>query len=165
MLKLLPILLAVLGLGAGVGAGFLLRPAPEAEAEAPDAAAMPAPEAQEAEAPPEEHGMGGFEYVDLEDQFIVPLVAEGRVGAMVAISLSIEVVQGQSDIVKQRYPKLRDAFLRVMFDHANAGGFDGTFTEGGTVEDLRDALREAAAKVIGEGLEEVLITDLARHES
>ena len=34
--KLLPILLALVGLGAGAGAGFFLRPAPEAEDHAAD---------------------------------------------------------------------------------------------------------------------------------
>lgn len=162
--KLLPVILALVGLGAGLGAGLVLRPdpPPEAAQEAPagaDAAAASGP------AGAAEPGLEAFDYVDLEGQFIVPLVADGRVGAMVTLSTSLEMKAGHARLVLQRAPKLRDAFLRVMFDHANAGGFDGTFTEGGTVEDLRAALREAAQKVLGEGAHDVLITDLARHES
>jgi hypothetical protein len=66
--KLLPILLALVGLGAGLGAGIFLRPClrptpAEAEAEAEQAA-------EEETAPPD--------YVKLNNQFIVPLLSDGR---------------------------------------------------------------------------------------
>lgn len=152
--KILPLILILVGGGAGVGAGLFLRPEPDPEAAAP---ATPPPEA--AETPPER------DYVKMPNQFVVPLLEGGRVGAMVVLSLSIEVPTGQAEIVHAREPKLRDEFLRVLFDHANSGGFRGTFTDAGNLVLLRRALLESAQKALGDGVTDVLITDLVRQDS
>ena len=152
--KLLPVLLALAGLGAGLGAGVVLRPAPgETPAEA-EAAADHAP--AEAEAP---------DYVKLNNQFIIPVIEGGRVASMVMLSLSLEVAAGHSGEIYAREPKLRDAFLQVLFDHANTGGFRGSFTDGSNLVLLRQALREKAVSVVGGIVTDVLITDIARQDS
>jgi hypothetical protein len=62
-------------------------------------------------------------------------------------------------------PKIRDAFLTVLFDHANSGGFDGAFTSSGSMEILRRALREAGQKAVGEAVvSDVLITGIVRQD-
>lgn len=165
--RLLPILLALVGLGGGVGAGYFLRPAPEAETEGHAAAAgTEAPKAgeHEAEAKTTEHE-GGPEYVKMNNQFVVPVVEGGRVSSMVVLSLSLEVAAGNTEAVYQREPKLRDAFLQVLFDHANTGGFSGTFTDGSNLVVLRTSLKETAALVLGTIVDDVLITDIARQDS
>jgi flagellar protein FliL len=151
--KLLPILLLLVGAGAGVGAGLALRPAPDPVAEGAAPAAAPVEKPSE------------MEYVKLPSQFVVPLMASGRVGALVVLSLSIEVPLGQTDSVHAREPKLRDEFLRVLFDHANTGGFRGTFTESSNLVVLRRALLEAGKKVMGDAVHDVLITDIVRQDS
>ena len=159
--KLLPVLLAVFGLGLGAGAGLILRPAPEEEqpAEGTEVTdAKPASEAEgEAEAPPE--------FVKMNNQFVVPVVEAGKVTSMVILSLSLEVAAGSSEQIYTREPKLRDAFLQVLFDHANAGGFRGSFTDGSNLILLRKALKEVAVKVLGDVVQEVLISDIARQDS
>ncbi|WP_323040745.1 flagellar basal body-associated FliL family protein [Gemmobacter sp.] len=148
--KLLPVVLVLVGGAAGGAAGLMMRPAPDP---VPAAAAPPVPAV-----PPE--------YVKLPSQFVVPVMEGGRVGSLVVLTLSLEVPAGGTDAVFAREPKLRDEFLRVLFDHANAGGFRGTFTEGGTLIALRRALLEAARKVMGaEGVGDVLITDIVRQDS
>lgn len=176
--KLIPFLLALLGLGAGVGAGFALRPAedaPAAEGHGEEAAAdaqtsgghgAEAP----AEAPaPTGHDAGGEEgapeYVKLNNQFVVPVLEGGRVVSMVILSLNLEVGTGQSEAIYAREPKLRDAFLQVLFDHANAGGFRGSFTDGSNLVILRRALLEKARTVAGEAVLDVLISDIARQDA
>jgi len=166
--KLLPVILALIGLGAGVGAGLALRPAdiPVAEAAAVttdahgETAAAP-------EATPAETGHGEAttsDFVKLNNQFIVPVVKDGDVRALVVLSLSLEVGPGETEAVYQLEPKLRDVFLQVMFDHANAGGFDGTFTTGPRMSALRQSLFEAARGVLGDMVSDVLITDMARQD-
>ena len=99
-------------------------------------------------------------------QFVVPVLEGGRVGALVVLALSLEVPVGQTDLVFTREPKLRDAFLRVLFDHANAGGFRGSFTDAATLVSLRRALLEAARKALGaDAVSDVLITDILRQDS
>lgn len=168
--KLLPLLLALVGLGIGVGAGLFLRPAPEpaAEAAAGDPASVDAAHATE----PATHGAEGEadpeaapEYVKLSNQFVVPVLEGGQVASMVILALSLEVTYGSSEPIYAREPKLRDAFLQVLFDHANAGGFKGSFTDGSNLVLLRRALLEAAQSTVGAMVTDVLISDIARQDS
>jgi hypothetical protein len=96
---------------------------------------------------------------------VVPVMQDGRVAAMVVLSLSLEVQEGNTEAVYQREPKLRDVFLQVLFDHANVGGFSGSFTDGSNLVVLRNSLKEAAALVLGTTVRDVLITDIARQDS
>ena len=191
MKKLLPVLLALLGLGGGAGAGLALRPhtgaadqgGTEAQATATDATghaaagADAAPEGHAAEAPSADahgaakaaetggHGASTSDFVKLNNQFVVPVVTQGRVSALVIMALSVEVTPGGSEQIYAREPKLRDALLQVMFDHANAGGFDGVFTDGANLIALRAALTETASKVMGGIVKDVLISDISRQDS
>ena len=151
--KLIPLLLGVVGLGIGVGAGLALRPAPAEPAVEETAHA----EEAEPEVPPE--------YVKLNNQFIVPVMAEGKVVSMVILSLSLEVATGSTEVTYQREPKLRDVFLQVLFDHANSGGFQGSFTDSANLILLRKALIEAAHSVLGDEVKDVLISDITRQDS
>lgn len=148
--KLIPFILGLLGLGLGIGAGIFLRPAPEdhgvVEEEPIDPAMAP-------------------EYVKLANQFIVPVMTRGKVAAMVIMSLSLEVKNGSTAEVYSAEPKLRDVLLQVMFDHANAGGFEGAYTDGANLLLLRKALLEAAKGVLKETVSDVLIIDIMRQDS
>jgi flagellar protein FliL len=170
---LFPLILGLFGLGAGIGAGLFLKPEDAAkdhpDGEPMDPAAADGHEADEDpakgdESHAEEDGVGP-EYVKLNNQFVVPVVQEGRVAAMVVLSLSLEVETGSTEAVYQREPKLRDVFLQVLFDHANVGGFSGSFTDGSNLVVLRTSLKEAAALVLGTTVRDVLITDIARQDS
>jgi flagellar protein FliL len=189
MKKLVPVVIALLGVLGGAGAGYFLRPVPGAEAHAPEGEGH-APTAEDhAEAPAEGHeaapaeghgeampvaeataegegeNSGVPDYVKLSNQFVVPVVEDGRVAAMVILSLTLEVPAGGSEAIYAREPKLRDAFLQVLFDHANAGGFRGTFTDGANLVILRNALREVAMNIMGGGVSDVLIADIVRQDN
>lgn len=107
---------------------------------------------------------GGMEYVKLSNQFVVPLVENGQVESMMVLTLSLEVKVGGGDAVYAREPKLRDALLQVLFDHANADGFRGRFIDAEAMQPLRRALREAAMKVLPDTVNDVLISDIVRHD-
>jgi hypothetical protein len=169
---LLPLILGLAGLGAGIGAGLFLKPEDAPEGHSATGASDTATEGHETGEDPaagEETSSGedgeGPEYVKLNNQFVVPVVQEGRVAAMVVLSLSLEVEPGNTEAVYQREPKLRDVFLQVLFDHANVGGFSGSFTDGSNLVVLRTSLKEAAALVLGTTVRDVLITDIARQDS
>ena len=152
---ILPIVLVIVGVALGAGAGFALRP---------EAVADLAADAEPAGAEPPA-GESGSEFVKLNGQFVVPVVADARVGALVIISLSIEVPTAGGGVVYEREPKLRDALLRAMFEHANLGGFQGGFTEVSKLAPLRRALTEAAQGVLGKDrVINVLITDIVRQD-
>lgn len=108
--------------------------------------------------------VSGVQYVKLSKQFVVPVVADEKVAALVVMSLSIEIDASMMETVFLVEPKLRDALLRVMFLHANSGGFDGQFTGGEPMRDLRGSLREAARRVLGDSVSAVLVTDILRQD-
>lgn len=170
--RLLPIVLVVLGLGAGVGAGIVLAPAHEtaacdpggeepchepAETEGHDTSA--AAQAPEIPAPGET-----FDYVKLNNQFVIPVISADTVTALVVVSLTLEVTAGTNTAIFDREPRLRDAFLQILFDFAYSGGFDGPFTQSANLATLRRALRETGQSVIGPDVRDVLIVDLVRQE-
>lgn len=146
MKLLLPLVLVLVGLGAGVGAGFWFRP----EGEAPVVV---------------QADLGANDFLRMSNQFVVPIVAEGRVRAMVVLSLSLETRPGNSEEVFAREPRLRDTFLQTLFDHANMGGFEGNFTQSGSMTLLRSALRETGQEVLGDILQDVLILDIVRQDT
>lgn len=166
--KLLPLLLAILGLGAGVGAGLALRPEPEVGATdlcGPAAEGMPAAEVPpQPVSPIDAQGALTKDYVKLNNQFIVPILQEGSVRSMIILSLSLEVPIGGSELVYKLEPKLRDNLLQVLFDHANTGGFSGAFTDANKMAVLRLALLETAQRLIGSQVSDVLISDIARQD-
>jgi len=173
MMKLLvPLVIALVGLGAGVGAGIALKPAPEEHAGAETACEHPPCEAEAAD-PFLTAGKDGpgedveLAYVPLQKPFVVPVFDGEKVVAMVVLSLSVEVPADHEPeaTVEAIEPRLRDALLKAMFLHANSDGFNGTFTTGRKIEDLKAALLASARQVMGpEGVYDVLITDIARQD-
>ncbi len=111
-----------------------------------------------------EEGANAPEFVKLNNQFVVPVVADGQVQALVVVTLSLETAQGLRDAIYAREPKLRDAFLQVLFDHSNMGGFQGAFTRSNNLDVLRDALRQVARNEFGNDVHNVLIVDIARQD-
>lgn len=162
---LLPVLLMIVGIAGGLGAGLMLKPEPEPgiEAQAADGAEAVAPEPHHV-AQGGEAAADALEYVKLNNQFVIPVVSRDLISAMIVLSLTVEVVAGTSQAVYDREPKLRDAFLQVLFDHANIGGFEGAFTNAGNMEVLRRSLTDVAQRVVGDMARGVLITDIARQD-
>ncbi|WP_444453470.1 flagellar basal body-associated FliL family protein [Rhodobacter capsulatus] len=183
MLKIiLPVVLALIGLAGGGAAGYFLRPPPpppeeaaaEAGAEGEKAPAEgkekpkgehAAPEKAAGEKAGGEEGAATIEYVKLNNQFVIPVIKKGSVASLVVLSLSLEVTVGSTEKVYAAEPKLRDVLLQVLFDHANAGGFEGAFTDTANMTDLRRALTEASQGVLGDLVLNVLISDIARQDS
>ena len=167
MRKILPILLALIGLGAGVGGGFALRPeVSEVTDQSPCGdenlrSSQPTHENTQTESSDAE----GLSYVKLNNQFVIPVVNEGRVSALVVMALNIELNSGGPELVYKFEPKLRDAFLRVLFDHANTGGFDGNFTSSRNMGQLRKALFESAQNILGPAISDVLVVDIVRQDT
>jgi flagellar FliL protein len=174
--KLLPVLIVLFGLIGGTGAGYLLRPAADPDAPA-DAEVDVAADDHAAPEPADDdhaaaHDAGGHDapagpvndFVKLNNQFVVPVVRDGGVTAIVVLSLSLETESGQAERVYAFEPKLRDAFLQVLFDHANAGGFDGNFTADDSLGALRRSLRESAQAVLGPAVKDILLLDILRQD-
>ena len=179
--KILPVILALIGLIAGGAAGYFLRPAPQPAETAAEAGAPEAPEHAPAEhatgddahgaakgnaaAHGDDHETATSEYVKLNNQFVVPVIEKGQVISLVVLSLSLEVTVGSTEKVYAAEPKIRDALLQVLFDHANAGGFAGAFTDTAVMADLRRGLLETVRTILGEAAMGVLVSDIVRQDT
>lgn len=154
---LVPILALVAGVGVGAGGAFMMAPEKEE---------APPPVPQEESFAQREPGMGEpTEFAELGNQFVVPVLREGAVRALVLVSVTLEVSEGTTGDVYALEPRIRDAFLQVLFDHSNSGGFDDRFTQSDRMLVLRQGLREAAHRLLGEILRDVLIVDIVRQEA
>ncbi|WP_371224999.1 flagellar basal body-associated FliL family protein [Roseovarius sp. 2305UL8-3] len=165
MNKILPVLLLLVGTGAGIGAGIVLKPSPADMADEHAQVSVENPQHEDGHDATQEKDESDIpEYVELNNQFVVPVVRDDMVDSLVVMSLGIEVDAGGETDVYRREPKLRDVLLQVLFDHANVGGFHGRFTDGNTMDTLRMALTEAAQSVVGKAVRAVVITDIARQD-
>lgn len=163
---ILPLILLMLGVGGGVGAGLFLAPDEDVLAENPCGIGdhVPADAHEDDDHNVEPVALESREYARMNNQFIVPVVINEKVASLMVISLSIEVETGGQEAVFSHEPRLRDAFLQVMFDHANIGGFNGAFTATSNMRLLREALKNAADDVMQGHISDVLIVDIVRQD-
>ena len=154
MKLILPIILILLGSVLGAGTGIYMRLSSQPE----DAMMM------EKEAKGEDEEKITYDFVDLGKQFVVPVMDADSVTALVVLSIFVEVDPVAADKVRNNEPKIRDTVLQVLFRHAQSGGFEGAFTTGQPMRDLRMALSEAVTKIVGDGAKGVLVTDVVRQD-
>ena len=172
--KILPVIMLAIGVGAGIGAGLYFKPGPSEMMMEEHDKSM-----DHKEGDPKSPGYAGkknhadkdddpsesaFEYVKLNNQFLVPVVVDELIESLVVMTLSVEVETGRGEVIYSREPKLRDAFLQVLFDHSNIGGFQGEFTNAKNLDALRQALTEVARSIAGDSVNGILITDIARQD-
>lgn len=149
-------------LAVGVGGGFSVASFLSSEKDGVECK----PETQDCKIEPKktEEKESDSAFVRMNNQFIVPVIRDDRVAAMVVLSLSLEVPPGETETVFQLEPLLRDTFLQILFDHAYTGGFDGAFTHARNMRVLREALHAGARKLLGPSVRNVLIVDIVRQE-
>lgn len=165
--KILPLLLIIFGIAGGGGAGFFLRPAPEPLAEDEVASGESGVEVDEKPKPKTDADGTEIEpaFVKLNNQFVVPVVSGENISALVVLSLTLETTPESTEMLYGLEPKIRDAALRELFNHAYAGGFDGQFTSPEKLDQLRSRLVDAVNQVASNVVEDVLIIDIIRQDT
>ena len=149
---LIPLIAVLFGAGAGAGGALMLREPKDEVTVTP----QEEPEPEEVESP--------LALVTLDNQFVVPIVEDGDVTSMVVLSLGLEVKPGSENTVYAREAKIRDLFLRTLFQHPHIGGFWRDFTSLRNLEMLRSSLLTVATEEIGPDVQGILIISLARQD-
>jgi flagellar FliL protein len=191
MQKIIALVIVIAGLGGGLALGVALRPSggagPEEAAEVPaegdgagNAAGAPSGDAADAHYPAVQSFRDRFvadqaddhdgevsadhDYVKVGRQLIVPLVEGGETRALMLFELALDVPQAMSDRAYSAGPRLRDAFMRELFEMSYTGAFSQTYTDERVIEELRGKLRAAARRLLGNQVADVLILDVVRQE-
>ena len=171
MKKILPIILIVLGIVGGGAAGMFLKPPPPPPEEGDEASkkAMKKAEKKKKEKAAEEDLAEGGPptdraFVKVGRQTIIPVLDGGETRALMLFELAVDVPADSANIVHEMEPRLRDAFLRELFQMSYTGAFLTEFTDDKVIDELRRNLTRAARRYVGEDAREVLILDVMRQE-
>ncbi|MEN8658529.1 flagellar basal body-associated FliL family protein [Marivita sp.] len=159
--KIMPAFALLLGLGGGGTAAIVLAPA---EVDTPTSDAQVSEPDEPADSINDD-GSDNLEIVKLPSQFVVPVITENRVKAMVILTVALEVEAGQGDRVRTLEPKLRDEFLAELFSLASIGGFEDELISRQSLELVKRALSARSNEVLGTKGVTVLIIDMARQDT
>lgn len=105
-----------------------------------------------------------FEFLKFKRQFVVPVIGEDRVDALVLLNIGISLSGDVKEELFQLEPKFRDGFMRELLGMSNAGYFNNELTDPQTYEVLRETLLRAAKEIEEEGVKDILILDFARQD-
>lgn len=163
MKKVIALFLVLLGIAGGGAAGMFLKPPPPEE-ETTDQKVADGDEVTDDGQPPDSEFNAGV-FVKVGRQTIIPVVEGGETQALMLFELAVDVVPGENDLAFEMEPRLRDAFLRELFQMSHTGAFMTTFTDDRVIEELRQNLIRAAKKELGaSAVNDVLILDVMRQE-
>ena len=145
----LGILVILILTGAGATAGFFLKPSNQELVKTEPIEPEPLPEP---------------EFATLSREFVVPMIANGRVRGHVVMTLGLYSETVPRDQLLRLEPLFRDRILEVLFRHASAGCFDAQFTSASNINRLRLILNEAASSVVFPSEATVLVTSIDRRD-
>lgn len=107
---------------------------------------------------------GQTDFINFKRQFVVPVLKDNAVDALILINLALEVPASERDNMFRLEPRFRDAFIRELLQLSDDGYFDQELTSSDTYEILRETLSRAANDISDGGVNKVLILDLSRQD-
>ena len=112
----------------------------------------------------EKSGGDGVIYYKFSREFVVPVVTAGRVTSLVIININIEADESVSQKLFEMEPKLRDNIMTTLITISNDGETFESMTDVENYETIRSMLLMNLQSLIGEGIHNVLIMDLAKQD-
>lgn len=103
-------------------------------------------------------------YLKFKRQFVVPVTKNGRIDSLVIMNFNLILNSYAPEDSFSKEPKLRDAFTRELLELSNAGYFGDNITSPETYDKIRSALLLAARRVIENGVDDILILDIAKQD-
>lgn len=107
---------------------------------------------------------GASRQIRLGDETIIPVNTGGDSPTVMSFEMAVDVAPNIGDLAAEMEPHLRDAFVREVFLMSQNGAFLSDFTDDDVVEALRRQLTRTARDHLGEGVRDVLITDIRTQE-
>lgn len=156
--KVLPIIIVLIAVGGAGYAAMMMKGGPQ-----------PAPKAAADHGTDEVHGvkpedLAGVGYFDFQRNFLVPVIGDSEVQAIVLMTLSIEMDESAIEEVRGREPRIRDQFMKTLLALSHEGVFDNDITDPATYETIRVRLSRVGQTVVHESVRSVLIVDFGRQD-
>ncbi len=110
---------------------------------------------------------GGDEvtYQKFKRQFVIPVMSDKKIKSLVIMNFNLELNGDAPANSFSLEPKLRDAFMRDLLSLSNEGVFDGDFTSPETFEEIRETLLGSSRRILNDGVNDVLILDIAKRDA
>lgn len=179
MKQLIPALIAGIFILAGGAGGFFVKdmmsPKPAVSDEGHGDAGSEDGHGEKKEAGKKEKGHGGggghgddaaksgsLTYYKFSREFVVPVISNKRVDSLVILNLNLEVDSAIADSLYQMDPKLRDNIMTTLVSLSNEGEAMVSITDPANYELIRATVLENLKLLVPEGLENVLILDMAK---
>ncbi len=168
---LFPILMILFVVGGAVAADFLRSPGSSND----DAAHSTVKDSDAKSKKGDDHGKKGkvdekpsdnsnVAYLKFKRQFVVPVMKSGKIEALVIMNFNLELNDKAPDNAYSLEPKLRDAMTRELLAMSNDDLFGTNLTSAESYETVRNTLLRAARGIMPEGIQDILILDIARQE-
>ncbi len=110
-------------------------------------------------------GDGDVRYQKFKRQFVIPVMGEKKIKSLVIMNFNLELNGDAPSNSFSLEPKLRDAFMRDLLALSNEGIFNGDFTSPETFETIRETLLGSSRRILNEGVNDVLILDIAKRDA
>ncbi len=108
--------------------------------------------------------LSGTEYLKFKRQFVIPVMEDKKVKSLVIMNLNLELNENAPNESSLLEPKLRDAFMRDLLSLSNEGIFGGELTDPDNFDILRETLLGTSRRILDDGVNDVLILDLAKRD-
>ena len=105
---------------------------------------------------------GSLTYYKFSREFVVPVISNKRVDSLVILNLNLEVDSAIADSLYPMDPKLRDNIMTTLVSLSNEGEAMVSITDPANYELIRATVLENLKQLVPEGLENVLILDMAK---
>ena len=92
----------------------------------------------------------------------MPVISNKRVDSLVILNLNLEVDSAIADSLYPMDPKLRDNIMTTLVSLSNEGEAMVSITDPANYELIRATVLENLKQLVPEGLENVLILDMAK---
>lgn len=123
-----------------------------------------------------DHGEGGVHkveaaepknqlgYLDFQRNFIIPVVGENRVDALILLTFSIEMDASKIEEARTREPRIRDAFMKTLLTLSHEGVLSQDITDPDVYTIIQERLLATAKSIVDEDVESILLVDFARQD-
>ncbi|MFN3312048.1 MAG: flagellar basal body-associated FliL family protein [Hyphomonas sp.] len=103
-------------------------------------------------------------YYRFSREFIVPLIDNGRVSSLVILNINLEVDAASSQTLFSMEPALRDNIMTTLITLSNDGRTFESISSIENYESLRAMILMNLKKTVPNGINNVLILDMARQD-